>query len=173
MITSVHDSMSELFSDLSPRVPIMTRQDRLELLRDLIARHDYRTQAELIAALASHQVHLTQSSISRDIKALELAKIDGVYRLPEEEEEELAPTLPPFSGAVWHHLLALHCVGDHLLVLRVKPATAQLVGAALDALPLPGMAGTIAGDDTIFVALKDRPHQQALAHRLRQVSGML
>ncbi len=148
----------------------MNRQDRLELLRSLIARNDYRTQAELIDALAHHQISLNQSSISRDIKALALTKIDGVYRLPPEKVE---PELPNFSGPVWHHLLALYCTGEHLLVLRVKPATAQLVAAAIDALPLPGVAGTIAGDDTVFIALKDERHQQALVGRLRQVSGML
>ncbi len=147
----------------------MNRQERLELLRDLIAENDYRTQSDLIDALAQHQINLTQSSISRDIKALNLSKTNGVYCLPVEEQ---LPEFPEFSGTVWHHLLTLYCVGENLIVLRVKPATAQLVGAALDALPLPGLAGTIAGDDTIFIALKDSLHQQALADQLREVAGI-
>lgn len=169
MISHLHPSKPESYPGQALKDPIMSRQDRLELLCTLIAQQDYRTQAELIAALAIHHVHLTQSSISRDIKALALIKVHGVYKLPEVSPQ---PNLPPIDGQVWHHILTLHHVGEHLLVLRVKAATAQLVGAALDALPLPGLAGTIAGDDTIFVALKDQAHQQALSDRLRRASGI-
>lgn len=147
----------------------MTRQARLDLLRALVGRHDYRTQADLIEALATHNVHVTQSSISRDIRALQLSKVDGVYTLP---LKPLPVVMPPLDDPIWHHILTLHCVGGHLIVLRVKAATAQLIGAALDALPLPGIAGTIAGDDTVFIALKDTVYQQALATQLRITTGL-
>lgn len=151
-----------------PQPSTMSRKDRLELLCDLVQTHDYRTQSELIDALASNQIHLTQSSMSRDIKSLNLSKVDGVYTLP------LTATLamPSFDGPVWHHILAMHCVGEHLVVLRVQAATAQLVGSALDSLPLPGVVGTISGDDTLFIACKEHVHQEALTTQLRKTVGL-
>lgn len=145
----------------------MDRHDRLDTLRDLIRDNSFRTQADLVEALAAQGMHVTQSSVSRDVNTLGLIKVDGVYTLPDALVET---ELPALEGPVWRHLSSLCSAGEHMIVARVAPATAPLVGAALDALLIPGIAGTIAGDDTVFIALSDARYHAPISEHLRRAA---
>ncbi|MCA9635008.1 MAG: arginine repressor [Myxococcales bacterium] len=155
----------------SQPVAPMTREDRLHELRRLIAAGAYRTQGELADALRGAGWEVTQSSISRDIRALGLEKIDGVYVTPAQLALEAGAgaagiTLP------WGHVRSLVRAGDNMIVLRTDVATAQQVAAAIDAAPWEGVAGTIAGDDTVFVATASRAASDALCRRLQALAGL-
>jgi transcriptional regulator of arginine metabolism len=142
------------------------RRKRLVKILELISTRSVHTQEELAEALAAEGWEVTQSSVSRDIAALRLIKADGVYRRP-------PPELPgggdPDERRIAEGLLAVSRSGDAMLVLHTPPGEAGRVGAALDRLAWPDVVGTLAGDDTIFVAAKDRAAQR----RLVQVLGRL
>lgn len=142
------------------------RRKRLVKILELISTRSLHTQEELAEALAAEGWEVTQSSVSRDIAALRLIKADGVYRRP---PPELPETSDPDERRIAEALLAVSRSGDAMLVLHTPPGEASRVGAALDRLAWPDVVGTLAGDDTIFIAVKDRGAQR----RLLQVLGRL
>ncbi len=108
-------------------------------LKLLLADERISDQSELLAALAARGHVLTQSTLSRRLKALGYQKQDGRYT---------QPGVPGFK------LVSVTLVAPNLLVLRTAPGFAGALAVRLDANPLPGQAGTIAGDDTVFVAVQ-------------------
>ena len=108
-------------------------------LQTLLANELIADQSELLAALAARGHVLTQSTLSRKLKVLGYQKQDGRYT---------QPGVPGFK------LVSVTLVAPNLLVLRTAPGFAGALAVRLDAHPLPGQAGTVAGDDTVFVAVQ-------------------
>jgi transcriptional regulator of arginine metabolism len=142
------------------------RRKRLVKILELISTRSLHTQEELAEALAAEGWEVTQSSVSRDIAALHLIKVDGVYQRP---PLDLPDGGDPDERRIAEGLLAVSRSGDAMLVLHTPPGEASRVGAALDRLAWADVVGTLAGDDTIFIAVKDRAAQR----RLLQVIGRL
>ena len=135
------------------------RQRHLKIL-ELIATHAIRTQEELADALAREGWQVTQSSVSRDIAALGLVKVDGAYQRPAPRRARSDPDEQRIAEGV----LAAEPAGDALVVVHTPPGEANRVGAALDRLGWPEVLGNISGDDTIFIATRHPGGQrQALA----------
>ena len=111
-----------------------------ELILRLLEAHPITDQTELLARLAAEGHELTQSTLSRRLKRLSVHKVQGRYR----RAEVAAQPLPEAEIAV---------VPPNLLVLRTAPGFAQALGVALDRDPMVGQMGTLAGDDTVFVAV--------------------
>ena len=109
----------------------------------LLTAGEFRTQADLVSALADDGHEVTQASVSRELASLGVRKVDGIYRLP--------PS--PHVGAPIHMFTttAKGC----LAVVRTDPAFAMVVAQAVDAAALEGVLGTVAGDDTLFVATEN------------------
>ncbi len=147
--------------------PAMNRQRRLALLKRMVAQGTFRTQTELVDALRKIGQVVTQSSVSRDIHALGLEKVDGVYVVP-----GLGAGPQPVAGVPWSYIQAAQPAGPHLLVLRTAAATAQQVAAALDTSGWEGVVGTIAGDDTVFVATLGGDAGDAVRRRLEAAAGL-
>jgi len=147
------------------------KQLRQRAIRDLVAHRTIRTQQELAVALREHGFRATQATISRDVAELGLVKVgrDGVpaYGLParlvdaeltgEDRLRTLLGDLP----------IEIHESGL-LLVIRTLPGSAHAIAAALDRARWPEVAGSIAGDDTVFAACPDRAALQRLRQRLLQ-----
>lgn len=143
------------------------RRKRLVKILELIATRALHTQEELADALAAEGWEVTQSSVSRDIAALGLVKADGVYRRP--PPQALDPG-DPDERRIAEALLAVSPSGDAMVVLHTPPGEASRAGAALDRLAWPDVTGTLAGDDTIFIAVKDRAAQRRLLRRLSRLA---
>jgi transcriptional regulator of arginine metabolism len=139
---------------------------RLRKLLELIATHKLHTQEEVCAALTEAGWQVTQSSVSRDIAALKLSKEGGIYVRPSPQRDKgLGHSLLAVLG---ESLLDSAPAGDALVVLHTPPGEASRVGAALDRLAYPEIGGTIAGDDTVFVAVRDAAAQKRFLATLRQ-----
>ena len=110
------------------------------------------TQTELRKKLAHRGVHVTQATVSRDIEELGLIKTREGYRLPDEAVRTAAPTLQPGMAVVLKEFVREVRQAGHFIIVRTHPGTAHTVAVALDAAEWPEVAGTVAGDDTIFVA---------------------
>jgi transcriptional regulator of arginine metabolism len=136
------------------------RRRHLKIL-ELISTRAIRTQEELADALSAEGWQVTQSSVSRDIASLHLAKVDGVYRKPSR-----AAVNDPDERRIAEGVLAAEPAGDALVVLHTPPGEANRVGIALDRLAWPEIVGTIAGDDTIFLAVANAQGQRHVLRRL-------
>lgn len=111
-------------------------------------------QGDLLARLGAAGHDLTQSTLSRRLKRLGVQKVQGRYR----RVEASAQILPEITLAE---------VPPNLLVLRTAPGFAQALGLSLDADPVPGQMGTLAGDDTVFVAVLPERLAEVKAHLAR------
>jgi transcriptional regulator of arginine metabolism len=141
------------------------RKRHLKIL-ELISIRPVRTQEELADALAAQGWDVTQSSVSRDIAALRLVKVDGAYRRPPPR----ATQIDPDERRVGEGVLTMETAGDALVVLHTPPGEANHVAVALDRLAWPDVIGTIAGDDTIFLAVKDLAAQRRVLRGVRRLA---
>lgn len=144
------------------------RQRHLKIL-ELVTTQPIGTQEELAAALTESGWEVTQSSVSRDIKALGLVKVDGRYRRPLETS---GAGLTPDQQRIAEGVLAALPAGDSLVVLRTPPGEANRVGVALDRSGWPELIGTLAGDDTIFVAVRNRAAQRSVLAQLNRLTRL-
>jgi len=129
--------------------------ERRTAVRELIEHGQFQSQSELHAALAKRGFHASQPALSRDLRALKAAKQDGVYTMVPEER------VTPLDAL--HSLVRGHASASHITLVRTEPGAASAVARAIEAEGLPGIIGTIAGDDTVLVATSS----QAAAKRVR------
>jgi transcriptional regulator of arginine metabolism len=140
------------------------RKRHLKIL-ELISTRAIHTQEELAEALAGAGWEVTQSSVSRDIAALRLVKVDGAYRRPPRGSS----TQDSDERRVGESVLSCEPAGDALIVLHTPPGDANRAAVALDRLAWPDIVGTIAGDDTIFLAMKDGAAQRRVLRQIRRL----
>ena len=145
------------------------KQARQRAIRDLVAQRPIRTQQELAAVLRERGFRTTQATISRDVAELGLIKAvrDGMmaYALPPRLIEAETSGEDRLRKLLMDLPLEIHDAGV-LLVLRTLPGSAHAIAAALDRARWPEVAGSIAGDDTVFVAIPDRVSLQRVKRRL-------
>jgi transcriptional regulator of arginine metabolism len=127
------------------------------LILRLLEAHPIADQTDLLARLAAEGHDLTQSTLSRRLKRLGVQKVQGRYR-----RVEMAPALRD---------VAVVEAPPNLLVLRTAPGFAQALGLRLDAEPVPGQVGTLAGDDTVFIAVLPERLAEVKAHVERLLGG--
>ena len=146
----------------------MTADRRKRHLRilELISTRAVRTQEELADALSADGWQVTQSSVSRDIAALHLAKVDGIYR-----RARNVAGRDPDEVRIAEGVLTAEAAGEAIVVVHTPPGEANRVGVALDRLAWPEIIGTIAGDDTIFLAVKDGRAQRLVVKRIRSIAA--
>lgn len=149
-----------------PRNTRGSQEARRRTLRTLIKRRRIRTQEELVSALHERGFDITQSSLSRDLMYLGARKVDGAYRLVRDEDAAVDDGLTyPTLAELEPFVRAVKAAGPHLLVVSTRPGLAQTVALALDSMNMPEVIGTIAGDDTVFVATPTRRSQRSLERR--------
>ena len=146
----------------------IAKQQRQRLIADWLRQHRIGSQEELVARLDLAGVPATQATVSRDLEELGAVRIrrDGAmyYRLPEQVENGDAARLDRLLGEWVTDIVT----AGNLIVLKTPPGSANLVANALDSAGLAEVAGTIAGDDTIFLALVDGAAPTLVADGLRR-----
>ncbi len=125
---------------------------RKELILAIIESESVPTQETLAAALAARGQPASQASVSRAVAALGLIKQHGRYVAPDSG----ATREDPLRVRIRSNLLEAANAGANLVVLKTPPGEASGVALAIDRLMLPGFVGSVAGDDTIFVAVSDQ-----------------
>jgi transcriptional regulator of arginine metabolism len=147
----------------------MNRRERHQAILRLIAEQPVSTQTELAEALRDRGHDVVQTTVSRDVGELGLVKVrnqDGhlVYAPPGAADPDRLRTL---AVAVRQWARSFEAAGS-LLVVRTPPGTANALAQAIDAVDHPAIAGTVAGDDTIFVAPRDGYTPAALRDELTE-----
>lgn len=133
----------------------MDKEKRQHKILGLIRARRIGTQQELAGQLERAGFAATQSSISRDLEELGVVKQHGHYTLP------AAPT-----GAAARGLLGLAPAGECLVVARCEPGLASAVAVEIDRAAIPEIVGTLAGEDTIFIAVPGRKAQRAAVQKV-------
>jgi len=133
------------------------RSDRLKKIKELIRTHRIESQECLLSLLEKENFNVTQATLSRDLKYLRVSKIsDGwsgyYYSLPTDENPPKAEQ--GYIQDVRRGIVALE-FSYNFGVIKTLPGHADSVALALDKLNLPEILGTVAGDDTIFVILRE------------------
>jgi transcriptional regulator of arginine metabolism len=139
---------------------------RRTMLAKIIREHAVGRQTELVALLRKVGHVATQSSVSRDLRELGVAKMGDRYVLPETalQPKNDFSTLKQFvSGRL--------TAGTNLTVLKTTVGSAQSVAVAIDTARWPEVVGTISGDDTIFIATAGADAQRKLGERLLAIFG--
>ena len=136
----------------------MQKDVRQKTVLDLIRANRIATQEDLSAMLEGKGVTATQSSISRDLVELGVIKVNGIYALPENRAEA-----NPFG------VKTLETAGANLIVAKCELGLASAVCVKLDAAEIDGIVGTIAGEDTIFIAVKDAREQKAVIKKIWEI----
>lgn len=158
----------------------LTKSARQQLVYELLANREVRSQTELAELLATRGVHVTQATLSRDLVDLDAIKVrvasgSLAYAVPAEGGNRV---LVAGESAAASHRLSRMCaellvsaeVSANLVVLRTPPGAAQYLASALDRAELNDVLGTIGGDDTILV-ISRRPDGGAdLARRLTELA---
>lgn len=126
----------------------MNKRERQQRILGLIQARPIGTQEDLRALLERAGTPATQSSLSRDLEELGVVKHHGHY------------TLPRADNATARGLLSLDQAGDSLVIARTMPGLASAVAVEIDAAALPEVVGTIAGEDTIFIAVREAKAQR-------------
>ncbi|MDE0005851.1 MAG: hypothetical protein OXQ29_24435 [Rhodospirillaceae bacterium] len=144
---------------------LSNQQRRRRAIAELLRSHVIRRQSELVRLLRAEGLEATQSSISRDLRDLGVAKLTTGYSLPEPGRGNNADALRPVAEFVRE----LRAAGPNLLVIATAIGAAQRVCVTLDRANWPEVAGTISGDDTIFVATTGAGAQRRLVARLQEL----
>ncbi len=129
---------------------------RQTMILELIDQYDIDTQDELATMLRSRGLKVTQATVSRDIKELRLIKVlseDGAYKYATVDKAE-ADLKERFINIFAHSVISMAATGN-LVVIKTITGTANAACEAIDSMRLDEVVGTLAGDNSIFVAVKD------------------
>ena len=137
----------------------MVKQERQKRILNLIRARPIGTQEALRLHLERAGVAATQSSVSRDLEELGVVKHHGRYALPQA------------NGDATRGLVSLDIAGEILIVAKCLPGRASSVAVEIDDAALPQVVGTLAGEDTIFIAVRDAKSQRAVMKRIWELFG--
>ena len=137
----------------------MIKRERQKRILNLIRAKRIGTQEELRAELERSGVPATQSSVSRDLDELGVVKNHGFYALPQA------------NGDAARGLVSLDIAGDVLVIAKCLPGRASAVAVEIDDAAIAEIVGTLAGEDTIFIATHDQKSQRAVMKKIWEMFG--
>ena len=152
--TILHVGASESREVRSAGLRRMLKRERQKKILNLIRAKPIGTQEALRAQLERAGVSATQSSVSRDLEELGIVKHHGRYALPHA------------NGDSTRGLISLDLAGEVLVVAKCLPGRASAVAVEIDDAAIPEIVGTLAGEDTIFIAVRDQKSQRATTKRI-------
>ena len=143
---------------------------RHNLILEIIENRDIETQEELAEELKMHGVKVTQATVSRDIRELKLTKVltgHGGYRYI------LPPKDSGLAGSKLNHALLesiiMIDVAMNIVVIKTIQGLASAACAMLDSMAIPDLVGSIAGDDTAFLAMRDNQSAEQICREIREM----
>ena len=145
------------------------KKSRHELILELVEKYNISTQDELLEKLHENGVAVTQATVSRDIKELRLVKqpaSNGQYKycVAAGSDEKYMKYYAIFAESVTSVDYA-----QNICLIKCHPGTANAACAAIDALSIPEILGTLAGDDTIFIVTRSEAQALQLTNELKKM----
>lgn len=153
-----------------------TKVARLALIVELLETHQVKSQPELRDLLSSHGVEVTQATMSRDLLelgAVRLRDADGhlVYVIDQGAEGSDERAASARLGRVIEELVVGVEASANLVVVRTPPGAAQFLASSIDHGGLPGVIGSVAGDDTVLLITKEITGGEAVVEHLLALSS--
>ncbi len=148
----------------------MAKKERKKAILDLIRTRRVASQRDLRELLKDRRIEVTQATLSRDMTELKLVKVMGSdggshYSLPEGAEQP-----PPLQILLPTLFVSAECAGN-LIVVRTRTGGAQAVGLAIDSQEWSEVLGTIAGDDTVLLVVRDEEGARSIRTRLESIAN--
>lgn len=147
------------------------KSSRQGVILKIISENDIETQAQLIEALAERGVSSTQATLSRDIKDLQLVKElgeNGKYRYVVNGKSKNSDHAARLKK-IFHESVTSVCSAQNIVIIKTLPGLASAACSALDSMHIDNLAGTIAGDDTAFIAMKDTISAEKFCHEIEDI----
>lgn len=149
------------------------KNERHQKILEIIEKYEVDTQGALIDLLAKEGYYVTQTTASRDIRELRLVKGltgKGTYKyvLPQIKKETNASAL---SSAITDSIVTVDAAGN-MLVIRTESGMANAIAVCVDQMSLEGILGSVAGDDTVMMVVRDAQTAQNLKNELKRSFGM-
>ncbi len=146
---------------------------RQKKILELIEKYDVDTQETLIERLSEVGVRVTQTTVSRDIKELKLVKgmtARGTYKyiVPEVKRDNNVPIL---NSALTEAVIKIEAARN-IVVVKTFPGMANALAVCVDSLEQEHIVGSVAGDDTILLVIKDDDTAKAVEEKLKSVFGV-
>ncbi|WP_127586016.1 transcriptional regulator AhrC/ArgR [Paenibacillus koleovorans] len=141
-------------------------------IRDIITNHIIETQDDLVNQLRAAGYHVTQATVSRDMKEMHLIKVptdDGRYRYSMPAEQRFNPVVK-LKRALADHFVHIDFT-DNLVVMKCLPGTANTIGALIDSLEWNEIMGTICGDDTILIICRSKEQSGSVVEQFLAMLG--
>ncbi len=133
------------------------KNDRQTMILDIISQENIETQEQLLERLQERGIHSTQATISRDIKQLHLIKEpvgQGMYKYAVSGNRTKLNVAEKLQTIFRESILSI-AYAQNIVVIKTMPGLASAACSALDHMELPYMVGSLAGDDTAFLLMKD------------------
>ena len=144
------------------------KSNRQAMILELIAQQDIETQNQMMEALRQRGIKSTQATLSRDIKELRLVtelSPSGASRYVAAARDELSD-YDVRLRKIFRECVISYGIAQNLVVLRTLPGLANAAASALDNMSVPDLVGSIAGDDTVFLAMKDNESAELFCHAI-------
>ena len=147
------------------------KSERHARILELISQQDIETQNQLMEALAAHGIRSTQATLSRDIKELRLVKElspKGGYRYSAPQREETADHVSRLRK-IFRECVVSCDFAQNLVVIHTLPGLANAAASAMDNMEIPHLVGSIAGDDTVFMAMRNTADAEAFCREIGEL----
>lgn len=141
---------------------MIEKERRQKKILDLITVKRVGTQSELTVFLERAGFAVTQSSVSRDLEELGIIKRRGAYAVPQRNGN---------GTHAGRGLLSLQAAGEALIVAKCEPGLASFVAVEIDHAMIAEVVGTLAGEDTVFIAVAERKAQRTALKKIWQLFG--
>ena len=151
-----------------------TKSSRLEVIRLIISSQEIANQDELVKELAKEGYNITQATLSRDLKQLKVAKAASItgksfYVLPNNTMYKRIREHMPIQEMMLHNGVKSIRFSGNLCGIRTRPGYASSVAYDIDDANIPEIIGTVAGDDTIIIALEEKCSREVVGMKLENI----
>lgn len=143
-------------------------------IMEIISTGSIETQEQLLSALQENGFQSTQATISRDIKEMRIVKeltSRGTYRYAAPPEDDKPNTPLSRLNAIFRECVTNYDSAQNIVVIKTMPGLADAACSAVDAMELPGVVGSLAGDDTAMIVMRDNGAAASFCGKLKTLLG--
>lgn len=147
------------------------KTQRQAKIMEIISTRDIETQEQLLKALQESGFYSTQATISRDIKELRIVKeltSFGTYRYTTSSKDG-ASAFSTRLNTIFRECITSYDYAQNIIVIKTMPGLASAAASAVDAMNMPVVVGTLAGDDTVFLVMRDSNAAAAFCTEIRNL----
>ena len=146
----------------------MTPRYRQERIAEVLAREEVRSQTDLARRLRAAGIRVSQATLSRDLQEMGVIRGPAGYSLPGTSQDAASPSGQPPERILREFVRSVAAAGS-LAVVKTDPGHAHTLGVAIDQARWAEVVGTVAGDDTVFVAAGNEPSAGKIVQRIRAI----